>query len=75
MEIPKITIPQVEQTPVVEQDTAVEQELVGFQHPHERVPSNWAIEPRDNGEIWARNRMTMRVFEGSMELFNVLLRA
>ena len=75
MEIPKL-VPVVVEPAVETQPTEAEiLKEIGFHHPHERTPSNWAIEARDEGTIWARNRMTMRVFEGQMELFNVLLKA
>jgi hypothetical protein len=73
MSIPEMTPPPVE-TPQTMSD---EQLLAAaaFKVPFEKIPSNWSIEPREDDEIYARNRVTYREFEGSIELFNALMRA
>ena len=40
----------------------------------ERTPSDWEINPVDDGTIWARNNTTARIFEGTMAEFNKKLR-
>ena len=40
----------------------------------ERTPSDWEINPVDDGTIWARNSATARIFEGTMAEFNKKLR-
>jgi Ni/Co efflux regulator RcnB len=42
--------------------------------PLERIPSNWKIAPLDNGDIEAVNNNTLRVFVGTVEQFNSMLR-
>jgi len=60
LQVPSTTTPAMAETPL-------------FNHPLERVPSNWIITSTDDG-IHAINRLTQKVFEGSIEDFNKAMR-
>jgi hypothetical protein len=85
-EAPVVEQPVVEQpvaeAPVVEQPVVETLQIdpprtpTGLFSAREKIPSDWEIyQEGGDGQIYARNGVTARVFKGTVEEFNQLLRA
>lgn len=71
---PEVVEQKVPETPVVKpvvQPVVVDESAFSAR---ERIPSDWEINPVDDGTIWARNSATARIFEGTIAKFNKKLR-
>jgi len=68
------TPPVVETPPAVEVPTTLTEEEVAILVDVEKIPSNWAITSPEEGVIEAQNNVTGRIFTGTMEEFNSILR-